>query len=906
MRFPEVGERYLERLRENLGEELRERVLSSPHFSLLLKVVRFSPYAANLLSTREEVLRPFLEKDGLRPLSGPGLRRRLSEKLTPRPDFREAARILRLEKQREVLKILALDLRGAPFERTVKRISRLAEGLLRAALEYLCARHGIPEEKLLVLAFGKFGGRELNYASDIDLAYFHTPGLPKTAVIKLFEELTRLFDALVEGDRLWRVDLRLRPGGKESELSLSLPYAREYYLYRLHPFERLALIRARPVAGNLALGYRFLADLRPVIYPRYLDFAYLEHIRELKERIRREALRRGAEDDIKIGEGGIREVEFLVQGLQSIYGGKHPELRVRRITLALKRLSGAGILSEEESRFLAEAYTFLRTVEHRLQTRYFQQTFRLPREPAALEELAAALGFTETEEFLARLNEIRRRVSRAFAEFLAPTCPRERSELVEELQKALLSGEDLPRLSSCASLPEHLLRDLHRQLRASGGPVAARRAAFLRELLAPFLEAVLESSSPPRALSRGLTFFERLGGRFALFAAFRERPDRLKDLLQLLTISDYLWSKLETHPALAEVFFEPGTFPSREDLRRLLSRPYDEALTEIRTVKEETLVRTAVEHLQGKTALSVVLRRLTRVAEGFTLLTYEITRRKLEEELSRRLPGTFAVLALGKLGAREMGYRSDLDLIFVYEGPGEMAFLSARLAQRFLSYLSLGLPAGEGYPVDARLRPEGRKGPLTTTAEGLLRYWREEADLWELVAATRLRFVAGDRELGHRVEEGLRKILSGRRLSEKDRKKLLEMRLYMERERAREDEERINPKVGRGALADLEFLAALARLETLAGDSSFAETHTPELLELLPEGKILRQNYYFLREVGERLILLYDPKEEDPVYSLKDLSALEVWLGPGLRERYETVTEYNRRALERHFLGGSS
>ncbi len=906
MKFPEAAERYLERLRENLGEETYRRVLSSPNLPHLIRLFRFSPYAGNLLTSREEILSPFLEPEVLRPLGQRELEAFIQSHLRSGADFRETAHLFRTVKQREILKILALDLAGASFEITVRRISRLAEVLLRQALSHLASLAGLPTGSLLVLAFGKFGGRELNYASDIDLAYFHARDLSKTAVIQLFEHLTRLLDALVEGDRIWRVDLRLRPGGKESELSLSLDYAREYYLYRTHPFERLALIRARPVAGHLATGYALLEELRPVIYPRYLDFAYLEHIRDLKERIRREARRKKAEEDLKIGEGGIREVEFLIQALQSIYGGKHPELRTRKVLAALLRLSRLGILKAEEAQSLREAYIFLRTVEHRVQTRYFQQTFKLPRETAALRSLAESLGFEDEDQFLERLKEVRRRVSEAFSAFLAPTCPRERSELLREMRTALLSGEGLSRLAACTSLPEHLLVELHRKLRA-GGPVFKRRAEFLKELLTPFMEAVLSSESPSRALARGLTFFERLGGRFALFSAFKEHPERLKKLIRLLTASEYLWRQLEAQPALAEVFFEPEISLEREDFRRkIMAQPYDEALSGLRTLKNETLVAVAARYLEGQIGIEEVMRRLTRVAEIFTGLTYEITRRRLEEELGRRLPGGFAVLALGKLGAREMGYRSDLDLLFVYEGPDEMAYLSAKLAQRFLSYLSLKLAGGEGYPVDARLRPEGRKGPLTVPLTGLLHYYHEEADLWELVAATRMRFIVGSRDLGKRVENGLRRILSERALSAEDRRRLFEMRLYMERERGREDSETFNPKLGRGALADLEFLAALTHLETLREHPDFVETHTPELLKLLPEGEILRKHYYFLREVGERLILLYDPLEEDPVYPRDCLGALEKWLGPELNQRYEEITHYNRKILERYFLGRNS
>ena len=905
MRLPEAAERYLLRIRENHGEALHRRLLSSPHFPLLVKLLSFSPYAGNLLCTREELLTPFLEPGPLRPRNTQELTRELEEKLSRSPDFPSLSRALLRLRQEEIIKILALDLRGDPLERTVRRLTRLAETLLRAALAHLAREHGIPASELLILAFGKFGARELNYASDLDLVYLFTSRVSKAETLRLFELLTRLLNNLVDGDRIWRLDLRLRPGGKESEIALPLEYAREYYLYRLHPFERLALIRARPVAGNLSLGYDLLSELRPVVYPRYLDFSYLEHIRDLKERIRKEARRRGAQEDIKIGEGGIREVEFLAQTLQSIYGGKHPELRVRRILPVLKRLARLGLIPEKEAHELSEAYLFLRLVEHRIQTRYFQQSFRLPREPAALEAIALSLNFPDSEEFLAHLARIRRRVSESFGALLAPACPREKDALLEKLEEALLSGEDLRTASECAGIPEHLLRDLHRKLRA-GGPTGERRARALRDLLPSVLAGVLEEKDRTRAFSRIISFLERVGGRFSLYAAFRENPSVLKTLIHLLACSEYLWHRLESRPALAEVLLEPDLPPRIGELERhLLHTSYDEALALLRLFKNEHLIRTAILHLEKRLSVAETLKRLTFLAEGFVRLTYRLTLQRLEEEKGERLSGKFCVLALGKLGAREMGYRSDLDLVFVYDGPEDTGPFSARLAQRLLFYLSLRLPEGEGYPVDARLRPEGRKGPLTVPLSGFLHYYGQEADLWELVAATRLRSLAGNREWGHHLEQELQALLARRCPSREGWRRLLEMRLYMERERAREDAESFNPKLGRGALADLEFLAALARLRKLRQDPTFPETRTLKLLTLLPEGERARESYLFLREVAERLILLYDPPEEDPVYPREYLKSLEPWLGPDLKRRYEEITAFNRKLLEKYFLGDS-
>ena len=903
---PEAAERYLEALRETHGEAVLNELCASPNLKELVRVLGFSPYAAGVLLRNTEALRSFSGKEPLRVTPPRKLLRELDLALQKERDFRSAARLLRRVKQREVVKILALDLSGAAFTRTVRRLTHLAEVLVRSGLSFCARLFGVSESDLLVLAFGKLGGRELNYASDLDLAYFHLPRVEKVRVAKLLETFTRLLDGLFDGERVWRVDLRLRPGGKEGEITLSLPAARDYYLYRIHPFERLALIRARPVAGNISLGYALLRNLRPVVFPRYLDYTYLEHIRDLKERLQKEALRRGMEDNLKIGKGGIREVEFLVQALQSIYGGKHPGLRGRGLIPNLRKLARLRVIPDSKARELEEAYVFLRMVEHRVQSRYFQQTARLPGEPLALTVIARSLGFEDAESFLNRLKDIRQRVSSEFEAFLSPACPKEKSELVKRLEESLFSEEPLREISRCTGISENLLKDLRGLIRAKG-PLSEKRAVLLRALLPQTLDTLLGLPEKDKTLSRLLTFFERLGGRISLLQAFKEKPSALERLMKLISVSEFLWRLLEAYPELAETLFEPPLEP-REDLfrKRLHHLPYDEALSTLRTLKNELVFGTALIDLEGRIPIGTVLSRLTVTAELFVDFTYGVTLRRLTEEWGRGFPGTFAVLGLGKLGAREMGYRSDLDLVFVYEGPPEATALSAKLAQRFLSYLSLRLSGGEGYPVDARLRPEGRKGPLTVPLSGFLHYYRQEADLWELVAATRLRFLCGHSALGKRITREVRKIISGRAPEEEFLRELYRMRLYMERERGREDEEHFNPKLGHGGLANLEFLAALRRLQLLKLRPEFEETNTLAILQTMPESRSLVQNYLFLREVEQKLILLYDPKEEDPRYSRRVLESLEPWLGKGVEARYRDVVRENRKVFESYFRKGDT
>ncbi len=634
-----------------------------------------------------------------------------------------------------------------------------------------------------------------------------------------------------------------------------------------------------------------------MIFPKYLDYSYVEHIRDLKERIKREAKRRGAEDDIKVGEGGIREVEFLVQGLQSIYGGKFPSVRKKGIVPSISALKRSGVLERREAEELKNIYAFLRTVEHRIQTRYFQQTARLPREPAARKLLAKSLSFESEEAFLEYLGEVRRKASEKFEDFLAPRCPPSGSELVRRISEALLTGEGLKDLSECARISSRALEELSKLVR-KGGPLGEKRRAILSPLIPVVVDEALRSRDPEKALLRTVSYIERLGGRLALLSAFKQKPEELKRLIRLVTLSEFVWRMLELHPELAEVFFEPPMELSRTLVeRRVLTLSYEEALSFLRTVKNETVIFTAIRDLEGRVPIYLVTKRLNEVAEVFTRLTFEVTVRRLREEGRSVDPEGTCVLALGKFGAKEPGYRSDLDLVFVYEGDLKKGVAFTKFAQRYISYLSLRLSGGEGYRVDVRLRPEGRKGPLAVPVSGLFHYYEKEAGLWELFAATRLRFLAGDEELGKKVVKEVKRLVKSR-ATDSDLNEMYEMRLQMERHRAKERNGFFNPKLGRGGLADLEFLAALNALRSPLEDPP---VNTLELLSDSTETNHLVPHYLFLREVEQKLVLLYDPQEEDPVYPVEVLEELSPWLGSEVKERYRKVTEEVRRTFERVF-----
>ncbi len=896
---PQWAQRGIERLRE--AHDPFPEDIPPENQRLLSLLLGFSPYITNVLVRRRDLLELFIQRPFPRPCGRRYLQKQLEKNLATLSSWPEVARYLRQIKQREILKILAWDLAGTSFSRTTMALTALAEAFLESALHWL-QNHLHEKTPFIVMGMGKLGARELNYSSDIDLIYFfHGPWAQKEPCIKLAQELTRLVDQLLDGERLFRVDLRLRPGGKEGELVYSLKAAVHYYISQAHPFERLALIKARCCAGNRALGKAFLRTLRPVVYPRYLDYAYLEHLFDLKERIAKEAARQ-AERDIKLGPGGIREVEFFTQALQMIYGGKFPGLRVRTTLWALSRLEKVGLVPPSEARALKEAYVFLRTLEHRLQTIHFRQTARIPEEPVARLRLARSLGFTgeeALEAFEHTLRQHRERVHEIFEGLFRPQKTPQKRDPIQEAAQALIQGEPVKEWAQTLGLSEAHLLDLQALLKAHT-PLGQKKALILQEILPPLLKA---AERYPQALGRFLSFWQRLGGRLSFFHALKHHPEALEDLFLIFARSNFLTNLLNEVPQAAEALFEPEAL-EKEIKQAVRRRSYETALGLLRLYRNETLFRVGLADLKGRLALPELLAELSDLAHFVVQQTWRVALLRLGEEHPETSSCPLAVLGLGKLGSRELGYRSDLDLLFVYQGGLEQVVPATRLAQRLLAYLTTPLAEGPGYEVDTRLRPEGRKGPLAVSLEALKHYYQHEADLWERLALTRLNPIAGDLSLGKEIKDLAVSILGSFTYGPKEAEQIHAMRLRMEKERTKPGF--YHPKVGYGGLADLEFAVQWLTLKHIQEIPQLLGQGVLPAVEMLVEAHLLtpekarciRENYLFLRTVEQKLILLLDKSGAEKQYRPEELALLRTYLGPDVQERYEKITRQNRRLFE--------
>ncbi|MHB1531457.1 bifunctional [glutamate--ammonia ligase]-adenylyl-L-tyrosine phosphorylase/[glutamate--ammonia-ligase] adenylyltransferase [Acidithiobacillus sp.] len=765
---------------------------------------------------------------------------------------------LRQFRNRRMVEILWHDrLPGEHYDETVSALSQLAEDCLAQALrsgeKVLQERHGQPRSArgeavpFVVLGMGKLGGSELNLSSDIDLLFVHGEGGATDGPLSIdngdyFQRLGRwiiqALDTPTADGFCFRVDLRLRPFGDAGPLCLPAAAMEQYYQVHGRGWERYALIKARPVAGDRRFGAQVLHGLRPFVYRRYLDFTALDTLREVKALMDAEEQR--GPDDLKKGLGGIREIEFIVQSLQLIHGGRNPALRGANTLAVLHALHAAGLLPADDAALLREAYLFYRNTEHCLQMVHDRQTQRLPRKQAEWERLACALHQDSVATLQGTLQQFRRQVHERFALTLAvpasssmPTGADPSTDLWRHVQQAPLTSP-VPALladhgfSSPDQAWERLWRFAHSR------DVQSRLSASGRTRLDHLLPLVLglcrRDSQPDALLDRFLQIIEAILGRANYLALLAENPIFLGRLAQLLQ-SPWLARELAHYPILLDdVLSQPnisfGEWSSALAAQLLSADDLEERMDALRRFKNAEFLRLAAAHWMGQLHTAELLPLLSELAElclrtAVQWAEGEMLRRHGQPRKADGQPAQFGVIALGKLGGKEMGFASDLDLVYLYDAPldGESdgpqplpnPTWFARLGQRLIHILSTLTRAGALYQIDMRLRPSGQSGPLVTTLQGFADYQRRHAWTWEHQALTRARAIAGDPDLGRRFAQIRQEILCQPR-------DLQSLAADVRAMRARIHSAKTIPpgsfhlKLSPGGLTDIEFLVQFAML----------------------------------------------------------------------------------------------
>jgi [glutamine synthetase] adenylyltransferase / [glutamine synthetase]-adenylyl-L-tyrosine phosphorylase len=804
------------------------------------------------------------------------------------PDRQEAARWLGEFKLRLFLQIAIADLVGRfDVAATMRAMSRLADECIVAALDsarLIVGPKALAAEGFCVLGMGKLGAQELNLSSDIDLVYvFDGPDDNAEAVARLAETLTELLSA-----KCFRVDMRLRPGGRSAPLVTPFEGALSFYQSFGETWERAALLRARPVAGVLEIGQRLLGEVSHFVYRRYLDFDTLRQLRAMKVQIEREL---HAPDlvarNIKLGYGGIRELEFIVQALILVYGGRDRRLRTAHTLAALERLGALGYLNPGRARELAAAYLFLRDVEHKLQVVAALQTHVLPADDAGRRALAARTGRGKDAgaqaRFEAELSQHRGLVAAQFREMLGAAEDRggrAASEAAEHAWRAALDPQQsAPRLHALGfTRPEESAGHLMLLARGPEHAIAAgapRRRELLERLGPLLLDEIRELADPDLALMNLAWFIAAIGARSSFLELLEQHPATRRVVLSLFASSAYLSTIFIRHPDMIDTLVRSDLARPRrslneldEELRALLAASPDleSRLDAIRAFRHQEFLRIAIADLAGDLDADAVQAELGLLAEVVLRRALELARAEVASRIPIPPALELVAVAMGRLGAAEMSYNSDLDLIFVYHDRGEVAegsqVAASKIVQKLIAMLEARTREGYAYKIDLRLRPSGNAGPLVASLEGFRDYHRTNSSaVWERQALVRARVIAGEPELGVKVETARRKFVFGRRLSRAEVGEIATMRLRIERELGADGRGRLNIKQGRGGLVDVEFLTQMMALRYGHAHSELTSRATVALVRgigqcgLLERGAAaqLEADYRFLSRLENRL-----------------------------------------------------
>jgi glutamate-ammonia-ligase adenylyltransferase len=731
------------------------------------------------------------------------------------------ARLRRL-RLRVLLRVMARDLEGhAGLAEVCGAMSDLAELEIAAALEWTGAR------ELVVVAMGKLGGRELNVSSDVDLIFLHPDGADAERLERAGKKLIGLLSEVTADGFAFRADMRLRPYGDSGPLVASFEALETYFVTQGREWERYAWIKARPLTGG---GREQLAAIvRPFVFRKYLDYGTLAAMRNLHAEVRREVARRELAEHVKLGPGGIREIEFVAQALQLVRAGRDPALAVRPTLEALARLGERQLLPAEAVRELAAAYDFLRRAEHRLQYLDDQQRHTLPADAEDRERIARMSDCASWDEFHARLQAHREAVQRHFQAVFAEAPSAQGPEVWQDDADAVANALAAAGFRSPGESAARLLATRRSQRYAALPSDSRRRVDALVPALAA---AAAQCAEPDATLARALDLIEAIARRAAYLALLAEHPEALQRVARIVSASSWAADFITRHPLLLDellddrVLYAPPDWAAFErQLRAALAAAAGDEERQMNLLREQhqaQVFRLLAQDLAGLLTVEKLADHLSELADRVLGVALELAWSQLRTR-HREAP-RFAVVGYGKLGGKELGYASDLDLIFVYDDGDERAPENyARLAQRLNHWLTTRTSSGALFETDLRLRPSGEAGLLVTPVEAFARYQESSAWVWEHQALTRARFCAGDAQVGAAFEEIRRRILVRPREPAALAREVLAMRDKMHAAHPNTSG-LFDVKHDRGGMIDLEFivqylvLAHAARHAELTGN----------------------------------------------------------------------------------------
>jgi glutamate-ammonia-ligase adenylyltransferase len=803
--------------------------------------LKHSRFLRHLLDSRADVA-SWLEASADTPVTAATMQAFL-EAAAARDDS-ELKGALRKLRQRTMAALVVRDLTGqADLAEVVETMTALADTTTNFALDFihrqLAAQYGEPldasgqPQRLMVVGMGKLGGRELNVSSDVDYIFIYpeegeTVGMQtEKSRIDNYDFFNRLGKRLIgalgdatEDGQVFRVDMRLRPNGDSGPLVCSLDSLENYFITQGREWERYAWIKARVMneGNNLQPAWKTALEkvARPFIYRKYLDFGAINAMRDLHAQIRREVARKDMADHIKLGPGGIREIEFIAQVFQLIRGGRDSALQIRPTLKVLDLLAARQLLPQETRDELTAAYGFLRRLEHRLQYVDDAQTHMLPEAAEARASLAESIGFADWPALLSTLNTHRENVSRHFG--LVFSDPEAGSHPLAGLWLGQCGSEDCrDQLGDLGFFrPQEIVEQLDR-FRSSSRYVqlpAANRERL--DAVGPrLIQAAAATANPDITFARALGFLETISRRGAYLALLQQHPQALSKVAELVGAATWAAEYLNKHPILLDEILDPRLYDIatdwsgfRESLTTQLAEYAGDAEREMDILREAhhaQVFRVLAQDLAGLQTLERISDHLTELADIVVQTTLQLVWPKIRQRHCDT--PKFAVIGYGKMGGKELGYGSDLDIIFLYDDADQSAQENyTRLAQRTNTWLSSQTSAGILFETDLRLRPNGDAGLLACTVEAFRDYERDHAWIWEHQALTRARFVAGDPAVGARFEVIREEILRLPRDPAKLKEEVLAMRQRMLDAHASKSESAFDLKQDPGGIIDVEFI----------------------------------------------------------------------------------------------------
>lgn len=846
----------LEQLAASYAPQLQAPQLASA----LPRILAASEFVAQQLRVHPQRYQEYFAAGWVSRKHPPGdLQAWLEQHLQTATDEAGLMEALRRCRNQEMLRIALRDLSGlAPLDESLTDLSQLAQACCQATLVWCQqqreAQHGLPRNSAgdliqpVILGMGKLGGGELNFSSDIDLILCYsergeTDG-PKPLdtdryFARIAQDFTRILTARTAEGFVYRVDWRLRPFGEAGPPAVSFAAMEHYYQVHGREWERYALIKARTVAGDLQLGAQLLKQLQPFVYRRYMDFSSIDALRDLKRKIDAEVRREPLAQHVKLGPGGIRELEFVVQAFQLIRGGQERSLRDPRLRKVLAYLGDAGHLDAKVVAQLDQAYVMLRRVENALQMQRDDQEHSLPDDDQDRAALLQALDYPDWDALMAELNAARACVREQFNALFESPDDDPDADPLEACIGQWFDGNDAVLASAIQALnfeaPERVQQAMT-QLRDARAIRALSQGAEqrLQRLLPLLIADAADSEAPELAVERSLRLLGAIAGRSTYLSLLWESGTARQQLLRLTAASPWITDFIVQSPAVLDVLLDTRSLYQPPD-KATMARELDEACAQIlpadtegmmdalRRYRQEVTLRIAAAEIVEALPLVKVSDHLTWLAEVVVAKALDLVRSQMREDHGRVLRkdgqhAEFAVIAYGKCGGLEMGYGSDLDLVFIHdcdapEGQTDGgrrsiaagAFL-ARLAQRTVHWLATQTGAGRAYEVDLRLRPSGAAGMLVSSVAGFAEYQRNNAWTWEHQALSRARAIAGDPAPAAAFTQIRAEVLCRPRDAQKLREEVLEMRAKMRANLEKKAEGQIDLKQGRGGLTDIEFL----------------------------------------------------------------------------------------------------